>query len=81
MFILLSCSISDLERVNAIRASEGEESYANILQTCRSVYPGMLTVEEWAKEKAQDDAKSKGAKGEKKKWNNVSVLDVVRGKV
>ena len=41
----------------------------------------MLSVEAWAKAKAEDEAKSKGVKGEKKKWNNVSVLDVVRGKV
>ena len=41
----------------------------------------MLTVEAWAKAKAEEDVKGKGAKGEKKKWNNVSVMDVVRGKV
>lgn len=64
-----------MERVHTVRsAMEGDESFEARLAQCRALYPGMLTFEEWARKKKEEKTK----RG--KNWNNVSVLDLLRGK-
>jgi hypothetical protein len=63
-----------MERVYNVRsAMDGDESYEARLAQCRAIYPGMLTFEEWARKRGKKS-------GREKNWNNVSILDLVRGK-
>lgn len=68
--------ISDIERVYTMRSAADlpeSERYDSLVAQCRALYPGMQTFETWAR--------TRGTKKERaKKWNNVSVGEVVLGK-
>ena len=50
------------------------ESTAMLIADCRALYPGLQTFEMWAK--------NRGRKGDRtKKWNNVTVSDLVAGRL
>ncbi|KAH8114192.1 NAD(P)-binding protein [Phellopilus nigrolimitatus] len=64
--------IADIERVNRDRAAHSETN-EDLIAQCRGLYPGMQTMEDWARARGS-------RKNRQKDWNKVSVGELVQGK-
>ena len=61
-----------MERVSLARAN-ASESNEDFIARCLSLYPGMKSVEAWARARGACQDRQKG-------WNNVTIGDLVKGK-